>query len=119
VTRGEAGLFSYHPSKRIGSKKAAKGNQERVEVRESMKGLAMNLRVERVCSKWTRLAASAGNAFGRWVTSLDGLGFTSEDLQSGVQGFGLTGEDVVFGAGDFLLSNRVGGNWASQCRGGS
>ena len=84
-----------------------------------MEGLVMNLRVERVCSKRMRLAASAGNAFGRWVTSLDGLRLTSENVQSGVQGFGLTGEDVVFGTGNFLLSNRVGGNWASQCRGGS
>ena len=54
---------------------------------------------------------------GRWITSLDDLRLTGEDLQLGVAGLGLANENVV--SDNIPLVEGVGGNWASQCRGSS
>ena len=64
-----------------------------------------------------RLRAGAG----LHATSLDIdlIGFASEDFQFAALGFGLSSEDVVHVAGtDFLLSEGLGRNWASQRGGG-
>jgi len=67
----------------------------------------------------TRLNAGAGPVAGeaattgRWITSLDDLRLTDEDLQIG-GGLGLANGDVVADS-SVLLREGVDGNWASQC----
>ena len=66
-----------------------------------------------------RLRAQAGSADGGWVASLDGLGFTGEDVQIGIHGLGLPSENVIFDSTDFLLREGLGRDWAGQSGGGS
>ena len=69
----------------------------------------------------TRLNAGGGPVAaeeattGRWITSLDDLRLTDEDLQFG-GGFWLANGDVVADS-SVLLGEGVDGDWASQCGG--